>query len=266
MMKRRGLLLVMLSLAMGGTAAWAANSWVQQRLTVASVSEEYDLVVAAALPIAYGTKVEPRHVRMIQLPQGAAPDAAFRQADDVVGRVATLDISRGEMLMRDRFSEHEGGSTLAALVQANMRAVTLRVDDVVGVAGFLLPGNRVDVLATRIDSRTRRADTETILQNIRVLAVDQTARTDRNEPVIVRAVTLELTPVQSEQLVKAKEEGRIQLTLRNPLDPVEVAAEPEPEPEPARPAVVPAPRPSAPTQTTVTIIRGTQVGNTRARP
>jgi pilus assembly protein CpaB len=130
--------------------------------------------------------------------------------------IATMNVMRGEILMRDRFSAHEGGSTLAALVQQGMRAVTVRVDDVVGVAGFLLPGNRVDVLATRVETN-RRATTETILRNLRVLAVDQTAATDRNDPVIVRAVTLEMTPAQSEELVRAKEEGRIQLTLRNPL-------------------------------------------------
>jgi pilus assembly protein CpaB len=265
MMKRRGLILVILSLAMGGTAAWAANNWVQQRLTPANVEESYDVVVAAATSIPYGVKVEQRHMRVLRLPEGTAPEGAFQREEHVEGKVATVDVARGEILLRERFADHEGGSTLAALVQANMRAVTLRVDDVVGVAGFLLPGNRVDVLSTRIENSTRRAVTETILQNIKVLAVDQTARTERNDPVIVRAVTLELTPPQSEQLVKAREEGRIQLTLRNPLDPLELVAEPEPQPEPARPAVVPAPRPAAPTQTTVTIIRGTQVGNTRAR-
>ena len=114
-----------------------------------------------------------------------------------------------------------------------MRAVTVRVDDVVGVAGFLLPGNRVDVVASRLDQRTRLATTETILTNLKVLAVDQTASTDKNEPVIVRAVTLEMTPDQSEAIVKAKEEGTIQLTLRNPNDssvPVAKAAEPAPAP------------------------------------
>jgi pilus assembly protein CpaB len=133
----------------------------------------------------------------------------------------------------------------------------VRVDDVVGVAGFLLPGNRVDVLASRIDNQTRRAVTDTILKNLKVLAVDQTASTDKNEPVIVRAVTLEMTPPQSEILIKAKEEGTIQLTLRNPLAPEELVVEEAPKPAPIPVVRPPPPRP--PPDPTVTVIRGTAV-------
>ena len=126
-----------------------------------------------------------------------------------------------------------------------MRAVTVRVDDVIGVAGFLLPGNRVDVLAARREAISR-ATAETIVRDVKVLAVDQTAATEKNEPVIVRAVTLEVNPEQAEVLVKAKEEGSIQLTLRNPLDDEVFVEEPAPAPAPVvRQAVAPAaPRPS----------------------
>jgi len=248
---------------MGVVAAWAANNWVQGRLGLATGNEEdVDTVMAAAIDIPYGTKVEARHIRMLSMPKGTAPEQAVAVAADVEGMVATVEILRGEILMRDRFSEHETGSTLAALVQKDMRAVTVRVDDVVGVAGFLLPGNRVDVLASRLDRQTRRAATETILKNLKVLAVDQTASTDKNEPVIVRAVTLEMTPSQSEDLIKAKEEGTIQLTLRNPLTEEPVIVE-EPPPAP-RPVVRPAPRRRAPTESTITIIRGTDIDTTKS--
>ena len=263
MFKRRGVFLVFVSLGMGVLAAWAANNWVQQRLgSVDDGEATTDVVIAAAIAIPYGTKVESRHLKTLALPEGTAPARAFRNADDVDGMVATTEILVDEILMRDRFAEHETGSTLAALVQKNMRAVTIRVDDVVGVAGFLLPGNRVDVLASRIDNQTRRASTETILKNLKVLAVDQTASTDKNDPVIVRAVTLEMSPSASEDLVKAKEEGTIQLTLRNPLEPELVLAE-EPPPPVARPVVRPVARRRAPTVTTITIIRGTQVETTK---
>jgi pilus assembly protein CpaB len=171
-------------------------------------------------------------------------------------------ISRGEILISDRFVAHEAGSTLAALVSANMRALTVRVNDVIGVAGFLLPGNRVDVLSSR-KTNDRRAVTETILRNIKVLAVDQSASTDQNEPVIVRAVTLEMTPEQTEILVRARTEGEIQLTLRNPLQEEELVAEAEPEPVKAE-VVVPkrAPEPRS-RSTTVTVIRGTKVDETK---
>ena len=107
---------------------------------------------------------------------------------------------------------------------------------------------------------------KTILQNLKVLAVDQTASTEQDEPVIVRAVTLEMTPDQSETLVKAKEEGRIQLTLRNPLE-KEVVAEAKPVAAPvAAPRRAPVRKPSPkPTSSTVQVIRGTSVNNEKAR-
>ena len=263
MFKRRGAFLIFSSLAMGLVAAWAANDWVQNRLLPAeSAREDMDVVVTAAMNINYGTKVEARHLKLITMPKGTAPERAFTEPEGVQAMVARTDILRGEILLRDRFAEHGVGSTLAALVGEAMRAITVRVDDVVGVAGFLLPGNRVDVLASRIDSSTRRANTETILRNLKVLAVDQTASTDANDPVIVRAVTLEMTPSQSEDLVKAKEEGTIQLTLRNPLEKEVVVEAPPPAP---RPVARPAPRPRGPTETTITIIRGTTVDTTKSR-
>jgi pilus assembly protein CpaB len=161
----------------------------------------------------------------------------------------------GEILMKARFSSHESGSTLAALISENKRAISVRVDDVVGVAGFLLPGNYVDVLATKLERSSRVATTKTVLKKIRVLAVDQTARTDDNDPVVVRAVTLEVDPKESEILTKSMAEGTIQLTLRNPKDDDVVVA--EEAPKPAAPKVV-VRRPAAPAAPSVTVIRGTE--------
>ena len=258
MFRRRGFALVIFSLCMGGVAAWAANDWVNDRLSVAE--EGGQPVVVAALDIPYGTKIEGRHLRIAQLPSDSIPTGSFVDLKQVNGKVARYDLSRGETIMASRVADHVGGSTLAALVQENMRAVTVRVDDVVGVAGFLLPGNRVDVLATKMHPGSRNARTDTILKNIKVLAVDQTAATQENEPVIVRAVTLEMTPTQSEVIVKAKSEGSIQLTLRNPLE--EQLAQPEPPKAKKAPKIAVRPatvKRKASTDTTVTVIRGTQV-------
>lgn len=263
MIKRRGTMLILVSLVFGGLAAWAANNWLNTQLLAGESSENMDVVVAAAMEIPYGTKVESRHLTTVELPAGTMPEGAFNDEAMVEGKVARVDIKRGELLLSERFADHDTGSTLAALVSPRMRAITVRVDDVIGVAGFLLPGNRVDVLATKLDQRTRNAKTETILTNLKVLAVDQTAATDKNEPVIVRAVTLEMMPEQSEALVKAKEEGTIQLTLRNPLEQV-AAVTPKAKPvAPQRPVVRSAPR--QPTSTAVTIIRGTRVDKTKAK-
>lgn len=258
MAKRRGLMLVFLSLLMAVGAAWIANTWVSgQLVSKASATPNTQLVVTAAMSIPFATKVEGRHLKLTEIPAGVMPEGAFTELSQVEGKVSTTSISRGEILVSERFASHTRGSTLAALVAENMRAVTVRVDDVIGVGGFLLPGNTVDVLAARKD-RNQRATIETILTNIKVLAVDQTAATEENEPVIVRAVTLEMTPKQTEKLVKARTEGSIQLTLRNP-------EEQDIVPEPVKRTVKAPVRRTVPRDSTVEIIRGTDVKKTKTK-
>ncbi len=262
MAKRRGLTLIFLSLLMAVGAAYVANEWVIAKVMPDQVAaEDKEKVVAAAISIPFATKVDERHLKLVDLPEGAAPEGFFTTIEEVVGKVSTTEIPRGEVLIAQRFREHSAGSTLAALVDRSMRAVTVRVDDVVGVAGFLLPGNRVDVLASRKQTN-KRAETETILHNIKVLAVDQTAAADTNEPVIVRAVTLEMTPREAEELFRARTEGTIQLTLRNPLAKEEAPPPPPPKQVVARRAP---PRPQAPVQTEVMVIRGTNVDKTKTK-
>jgi pilus assembly protein CpaB len=217
MMKKRGLMLVMLSLCMGVGAAWVANNWVQIRNgQLADINSNETPVVIASMNIPYGTKIAARHLDTIMVPKELLPGGAVVDAESVEGQVTTADMTSGEMVMKARLSEHGAGSTLAALIGENMRAVTVRVDDVVGVAGFLLPGNFVDVIAIKVDRSSKQAKTNTVLKKVRVLAVDQKARTDDSEPVVVRAVTLEMLPKESELLAKSRAEGSILLTLRNP--------------------------------------------------
>ena len=258
MLKKKGLILVAMSLLLGLGAALVANSWIQGR-EPAVANTENSPVAMAAMSIPYGTKIEKRHVKMVALPDSVIPSGVITSFEDVEGKIVRADILAGELLMQGRLADHNEGSTLAALVEKKKRAITVRVDDVVGVAGFLLPGNKVDVLSSRLDRSTRRAVTETVLTDIKVLAVDQTARTDDNDPVVVRAVTLEVTPKQAEILVARKEEGTIQLTLRNPLEQKVVK-------EPAKPASKPVRRSRRlPTNTTILVIRGTSVEKTKVK-
>jgi len=247
---------------MAAGAAFVANNWVVARVLPGQVNGENSAsVVAAAMAIPFATKVDERHLKLVEMPEGLTPDGFFTTVEDVIGKVSTTNISRGEILVTERFRTHTTGSTLAALVTENMRAVTVRVDDVVGVAGFLLPGNTVDILASR--KMGKRAITKTILTNIKVLAVDQTASSESNEPVIVRAVTLEMKPKQAEVLFQARTEGRIQLTLRNPLE-----MEPEPPP-PAAPKKRVASKTSAVRRAAppseVIVIRGTTIKKTKTK-
>jgi pilus assembly protein CpaB len=261
MFKKRGLILLTLSLVLGFGAAMVARGWVAEQTS----QDKADIatVVAASMAMAFGTKVEERHLKIIEMPKDSVPPGSYSALEEVIDKVTTQPIVQGEILMQARFVDQGDGSTLAALLDKNMRAVTVRVDDVIGVAGFLSPGNRVDVVAARKEGR--RAVTDTILQNIMVLAVDQKASTNDSEPEVVRAVTLQVTPDQAEILVRGREEGSIQLTLRNPLDEEEeVVEEKVAEVKPApKPKVVVRRQPTRPKTSTVTIIRGTNVTETK---
>lgn len=269
-MRRRGVILVVVSLLLGVFAATSANSWLNTRLLAEDESDEGKIfVVAAALPIPYGTKVSSRHLKMVKLSEDAIPVTAVKNMEDVEGFVAKSGIEPNQLILSTSFAEHNEGSTLAALVAPNMRAISVRVNDVAGVAGFLLPGNRVDVISTRGGRRgNSRANASVVLTNIKVLAVDQTTSTDQNEPIIVRAVTLELRPDQALDLSKARIEGEIQLALRNPLD--NQVVEEKPATAPVKPAIRPqrVARRAAPkrsTATTIEVIRGTKVQEEKAK-
>jgi pilus assembly protein CpaB len=254
MRKRRVSYLFIIALVLGTGAAWLANSWILNRtVSVAEANADVVPVVVAALEIPFGKKIEGAQIKTVTMPRGFLPDGTFSNVEEVQGMIASHAIFPGEIVVKGKVAEHMGGSTLAAVVNPEMRAVTVRVNDVIGVAGFLLPGNRVDVLTSRVENR--RAITRTLLQYIKVLAVDQTAATDQDDPVIVRAVTLEMTPGQAEELVKAREEGTIQLTLRNPIDETRLAEKKETKVVQKKSATPPS----------VTIIRGTQVSYSKVR-
>jgi len=264
MISRRGPILILISLLLAVGAAWFANRWLIARNTPEDAGPGTVSVAVAAIEIPFATTVEARHVAVIRMFADTVPEGIFGSAAAVEGKVARSSIMKGELLLAPRFAEKNDGSILAAIVAENMRAVSVRVNDVVGVAGFLLPGNRVDVVTAYREGQ--KTFSETVLQNVKVLAVDQTASTDKNEPVIVRAVTLEVTPEDAEKLVLAEQRGSIQLSLRNPRDEQLVAV------APVRPATPPAPAPAQVTQRPrarapapapsqdVTVIRGTDVG------
>jgi pilus assembly protein CpaB len=263
-------MLIGLSLVFGLGAAFMANNWLNSRLN-ASPDDNLQNVVVATLEIPFGQMVEAQHVTVVRMPKGTVPDDAFDATEKVAGKIATFAMLRGDIVRGARLAEHLGGSTLASLIESDKRAISVRVDDVVGVGGFLLPGNRVDVLATKkVDGSGNNAKSETILEDLRVLAVDQTASTDKTQPVVVRAVTLEMTSEEAEVLVKAQTEGSLQLALRNPLDnqkkplpPAKAVAMVE------TPASKPAPKPivrrSGGDGGGVTIIRGIDVQSAKVQ-
>jgi pilus assembly protein CpaB len=174
-------------------------------------------VVVAADDIQVGAKLEAHDVKLVSLPPSAVPPGAFSAVSKVVGRGAILPLSKGEFILPSKLAEINAGAGLPSMIPQGMRAVSVRVNDVVSVAGFVQPGTRVDVLATGNEGNERQ--TVTVLENVAVIAVggsllERLAGGEANAPVI----TLLVSPDDAQKLALASQEGRIQLALRNPLD------------------------------------------------
>lgn len=263
MFNGKALLLLAVAILFGTGASVFANNWLKQQAGLVAENNTVATtpVVVASTEIQYAQSIEPIHLKIIQWPSDSVPESSIQDIEEVVGNVANQKILSGEPILSERIVESVAGSTLSSLIAPNKRAITLRVNDVVGVAGFLLPGNHVDVLGTRMVDK--RAISRTVLQNLKVLAVDQTANSDKDEPVVVRAVTLEANLRESLDLVQATEEGSIQLVLRNPED-LATYIEPPTTVAQAAPAKKPVRR-STPAAASVRIIRGTSVNSTSVR-
>jgi pilus assembly protein CpaB len=229
-MKARTIITLIFSLGTAVLAAFLANNWISERLGASENTMLTGHVVIAVTDIQAGTKLDAAHVKLAPLPEESITEGNFTNLEDVIGQVTSQPLYNGEILIKRRLSQHASGSPLAAVIEKGKRALTVRVDDVIGVAGFLLPGSHVDVVSTKRQSGGQNTISRTIVENLKVLAVDQTVSSDKNDPVIVRAVTLEVSPRQAEHIVKATEEGKVQLTLRNPLDLAEQVPEPKPAP------------------------------------
>jgi pilus assembly protein CpaB len=176
--------------------------------------------VVASRDLPAGSIIRREDVRTVGWPGSAVPRGFATQSGEVVGRGLITEVRENEPILEAKLAEKEGGGGLSITIPGGMRAVSVRVDEVVGVAGFVLPGTRVDVLATVVPGTDRNnTTTRTILQNVRTLATDQRYQQDVNgEPRLVTVVTLLVTPEQAEALTLAATEGRIQLALRNTLD------------------------------------------------
>lgn len=214
-MNGRFIIMLVIALIFAALAAFIAKTWLSKQVTTKKAITTP--VVMAATEIPFGVKLEEVHLKIIDWPGKNLPEGYFSRVEDLIGKISKNSFYSGEIITKQRVADHLGGSTLSSLISEKHRAISIRVNDVVGVAGFVLPGNRVDILAIKRSGRSD-AKARTILENIKVLAVDQEASPDKEKPAVVRAVTLELKPEQAETIAEAMQEGKIQLTLRNPLD------------------------------------------------
>jgi pilus assembly protein CpaB len=174
-------------------------------------------VVVTVTDLTYGMKLDKEMLKMVRYPKESVPEGAFSDIDSVIGQTTKVFMGAREPVTPIKLSSRGGG--LSMLVRTSMRASSLQVDNVSGVSGFVLPGDRVDVLTT-VNGRGMNEDaiTRTVLQNIEVLAAGQKTEQKDNKPITVQSVTLLVDPDGAETLALALHEGKIHLVLRNPDD------------------------------------------------
>jgi pilus assembly protein CpaB len=182
----------------------------------AGVNSQYQEVVTTAADVTFGVKLEKTMLRMARYPKDAVPEGAYASLDSVVGQTTKVFLGAREPITHNKLSSRGGG--LSMLVRPTMRAVSIEVNQVSGVSGFVIPGDRVDVLSTSNASGRATAVTRTVLQNVEVLAAGQKTDPKEKKPNSVQAVTLLVEPAGAEIVAHALHEGEIHLVLRNPED------------------------------------------------
>lgn len=182
-------------------------------------AKEMKDVVVAAKPLSLGASIKPGDVKVSKMAVEQFPKGGFSKVEEVMDRPVVSNILLEEPIIAGRLGERGSGQGIAPIIPVGMRAVTVRVTEVVGVAGFVLPGMRVDVLVTGRPPDSNDTVTTTVLQNIVVLSAGQTYQPDaRGQAINASTVTLLVSPEQAELLTLAGNEGRIQLVLRNGSD------------------------------------------------
>ncbi|MDD5329655.1 MAG: Flp pilus assembly protein CpaB [Sulfuricella sp.] len=245
----RAVMMIVVSVLIGFAAVIMAMRWISQQASVAT-----NKVVVAAVDIQLGSRLNPEMLKLTDWPRGSMPPGAVNDPKELDTRVLKTSVLRGEPVLESKLAPLGTKGGLSAVVAEGKRAMTVRVNDVIGVAGFALPGNYVDILvSTEADRGKGGGSTEDkkiskiVLEHILVLAVAQEAGRDETKPRVVSAVTLEVTPEEAENLDLARSIGQLSLVLRNQIDKMPVGTEgamkvsllkraPEPETKPEKQA------------------------------
>lgn len=219
-MRRQTLIALGVAVILGLIAVFLANSYLTGReRQLASSPEGMVRVAVAALPLGYGTDLTPDKVKFVNYPQASLPPGTYKTMAELLPegkrRVVLRPVQVNQPLLAADLSGEGQNASIAALLPDGMRAATVRINDVSGVAGFVKPNDTVDVLITRQATGSPEQVTDVLLQNIRVIAMDQAAASD-GQPVVSRTATLELTPVDAQKVALGQQLGQLSLVLRKP--------------------------------------------------
>ncbi|KVD11498.1 Flp pilus assembly protein CpaB [Burkholderia ubonensis] len=216
MKNTRAITMLIIAMVAGLAAVAFASRWLVQTSTSAVTQ-----VAVAATDLNLGEPIGPAQVRTVSWPTGSVPPGTFADTKSLEGRVVRTSLARGEPVLEAKLAPIGTKGGLSAVIGEGNRAITVRVNDVVGVAGFALPGNYVDVIVnTQEPGKTdnQQSISKIVLEHILVLAVAQQVSRDDTQPKVVNAVTLEVSPEQAEKLDVARSVGTLSLVLRNQVD------------------------------------------------
>jgi len=220
MARMRVFIVLALAIAAGGTFAFGTYRYMQN-VPTQSVSVPTTAVVVAAADLQLGSELRSEDLRVIQWPAGSVPAGSFTKPEELVGRGLIQPVAANELFLPGKLASKEAGAGLPPVIAPGFRALSVRVNDVIGVAGYVLPGTRVDVVATvNPTQQPNDVTSKVILTNVLVLASGTKIERDTkdNKPVAVNVVTMLVNPDEAERLTLASTEGKIQLALRNPMD------------------------------------------------
>lgn len=223
-MRGRAFIMFGIALVLSVIAVFVARQYLTRQTAPVATQQQPAMqlatVVVARTPLYFGTRIGREQLSVVPWPANAIPPGAFRSVDELIKpgeqRVALRTVEAGEPILQSKVSGFGGRATLSAVMTEEKRAVTIRVNDVSGVAGFLLPSDRVDILLTREDAAQRQ--TNVLLQNVKILGIDQIASDRQDKPVVVRAVTVEVEPLDAQKLTLAQQVGSLSLSLRSLTD------------------------------------------------
>jgi len=220
MARMRVFMVLLLAIGLGGTFAFATYRYIQN-IPAKEVNRPTTPVVVTAANLSLGTELRREDLRVIAWPSDAVPAGTFADPQELIGRGVIQPMTQNEAVLPSKLAPKEAGAGLPPVIPQGMRALSVRVNDVIGVAGYVLPGTRVDVVTT-VNPTNQATDitSKVVLTNVLVLAAGTRIEQDaeNNKPVSVSVVTLLVDPVEAERLTLASTEGKIQLALRNPLD------------------------------------------------
>ena len=211
-MRNKAVMMIAVSVVLGLAAVVVAAQWLGQQASLATAK-----VVVATRDIALGSPLSPELLRIVEWPRSSMPAGAFSDPKDLDARVVKTTLQQGEPLLESKLAPLGTKGGLSSVIGEGKRAITVKVNEVIGVAGFALPGNLVDVMVNTKDVNEKPIS-KIVLERILVLAVAQEANRDDTKPRVVSAVTLELSPMQAERLDLARSVGNLSLVLRNQLD------------------------------------------------